>query len=172
MEIELIHAPTAEDWMEVKRRALITVGKTPMDKPRYEWKHRILEARHSPIRYLVYSFQIMGIPSWVATHLVRHHVGFQPYVRSQRNDRQDEYDRNAARQDAPVDMIIDINAEALQVLANKRLCMLAAEETRRVVEKMCALAEDHTPEFDGLLVPACVHQGSKCHEMMPCGRWD
>lgn len=170
MKIELIKYPTEEDWMEVKRRALVTVGKKPLRPANEYWKHKILKARHSPIRYLVYSFYIHDIPSWVSVHLVRHHEGFQPYVKSQRNDRQDKYDRNAARQDMPVDMIIDMNAEALMVLANKRLCMQAAKETRYVVSEMCKLAEEATPELEGLLVPMCEWTGG-CKEMNPCGRW-
>ena len=168
-KVELRAAPTESDWLEVKRRALATEGKRPAKAPDSQWKYKILRARHSPIRYLVYSYYIENIPSWVATHLVRHHEGFQPYVQSQRNDRQDKYDRNSARQDAPVNMWIDLNAEALQVLANKRLCNLAAAETRAVVAEMCRLAAEATPELESLLVPACVHQGGECHEMKPCG---
>lgn len=168
MTVDLIHGPTEADWLEVKRRALVTVGKRPMDKPRSEWRKAILRARHSPIRYLVYSYYIHDIPTWVATHLVRHHVGIQPYVKSQRNDRQHDYDRNAARQDAPVDMIIDVNAEALQTLANKRLCNKAARETQEVVREMCRLAVEHTPELLSVLVPECVRHGGVCYEMQSC----
>lgn len=169
MNIELIKGPSEEDWMEVKRRALVTVGKKPITAPTGEWKEKILLARHSPIRHLVYSYYLHDIPSWVSVHLCRHHVGIQPYVKSQRNDRQDQYDRNAARQDTPVDMILDINAEALQVLANKRLCMQAAAETRDAVKVMCWLAVLHTPELEKTLVPACVRQGGICYEMNSCG---
>ena len=171
MEIELIYSPTDEDWMGVKNRALVTVGKQAVTPPSTEWKRKILRARHSPIRYLRYSFFLKGIPSWVSVHLVRH-VHAQPYVRSQRNDRQDMYDRNKAPQDAPVDMIWDMNAEELMTIANKRLCSQASPETREVVKQMCALAEDATPELCGLLVPNCVRMNGRCEEMKPCGRWD
>lgn len=63
----LLSAPTDADWLECKRRALITIGKHPINPPSSEWKHAILEARHSPIRYLVYSFY-MEVPSWVSVH--------------------------------------------------------------------------------------------------------
>lgn len=168
-EIVLTKFPTERDWMECKRRALITVGlkaKTPTDS---EWKHSILEARHSPIRYLKFSFDLIGIPYWVSVHLCRH-VHAQPYVRSQRNDRQDEYDRNKAPQDAPVNMILDVNAEELMVIANKRLCNQASPETRAVVRRMCDLVEKRCPEFRGLLVPMCGYCGGVCHEMHTCGR--
>ena len=79
MEVRLINAPTEEDWMGVKERAVVTIGKHAVTPPTSEWKHRILRARHSPIRYLRYSFYFEGIPSWVSVHLVRH-VFAQPYV--------------------------------------------------------------------------------------------
>ena len=109
------------------------------------------------------------IPYCVSVHLCRH-VHAQPYVRSQRNDRQDEYDRNNAPQDAPVNMILDVNAEELMVIANKRLCNQASPETRAVVQEMCDLVEERCPEFKGLLVPMCEYCGGVCHEMNPCGR--
>jgi len=110
MKITLLKHPTEEDWLEVKRRALVTVGKTPIEPPSMAWKRDILKARHSPIRYLRFSFLIEDIPYWVSVHLCRH-VHAQPYVKSQRNDRQREYDRTKAPQDAPVNMIWDMNAE-------------------------------------------------------------
>lgn len=172
MRVSLLNYPTEEDWWEVKRRALITIGKRPAIPPHYGWKHHILEARHSPIRYLVYSFLITDIPSNTATHLVRHHVGIQPYVSSLRNDRQDKLDGDKAPRDTPVDMILDVNAEALMVLANKRLCMQAAPRTRQVVQRMCRLVEETEPDvWEGLLVPMCEHCGGVCHEMNPCGRY-
>ena len=167
--VSLLSAPTDADWLECKRRALITIGKQPIHRqPPSERKHAILEARHSPIRYLRYSFYI-ECPYWVSVHLCRH-VHAQPYVKSQRNDRQDAYDRNDAPQSAPVSMIYDVNAEELQVIANKRLCMKASLETRQIVQAMCKLAEDATPELHGLLVPLCEYCGGVCHEMEPRGR--
>ena len=171
MEVTLINAPTEETWMEVKQRALVTIGKKAVTPPTSEWKHKMLEARHSPIRKLVYSFYVKDLPSWVSVHLVRHHEGFQPFVKSQRNDRQNDYDRNKAPQDSPVEMIMDINAEALMVIANKRLCMQASPETRSLVKEMCRLAEENTPEFNGLLVPMCEYHNHKCHEIFPCGKY-
>ena len=170
MKVRLIEYPGSKEWMEVKRRALVTIGKKLATEPSEEWKRAILRARHSPIRYLRFSFLIEGIPSWVSVHLCRN-VHAQPYVRSQRNDRQTECDRNAARQDAPVDMIWDINAEELMVVANKRLCYMASAETRAVVEQMCQLVGMYCPEFNEFLVPMCEYTG-ECKEMNGgCGRW-
>lgn len=166
--VEITRFPTDYDWWECKRRALITIGKKPKTPPTSEWKHKILEARHSPIRDLRFSFNLT-LPSWMVGHL-RSHVHALSFVESQRNDRQSNYDRRKAPQDAPVSMIYDSNAEEFMVIANKRLCGQASVETSQIVQDMCTLAESFTPELHGLLVPMCVYHGGVCHEMNPCGR--
>lgn len=168
MKIELLEYPTEKDWMEAKRRALVTVGKKPVNAPDNEWKRKILYARHSPIRYLRFSFYL-EIPYYVSVHLARH-VHAQPYIRSQRNDRQDAYDRCAARQDALVAMIWDLNAEELMAVANKRLCLKADPATRKVVERMRECLLDVAPEVCDMMRPMCVYTGGMCHEMEPCGK--
>ena len=163
MEVSLLKYPTEEDWKLVKMAALTTVDKTIKTPPSLTWKKSILEARHSPIRMLHFVFELRDIPYWVSVHLCRH-VHAVPFVMSQRNDRQDKYDRNKAPQDAPVNMMWEMNAEELCVIANKRLCKMASEETRNVVSEMCRLVTEKLPEFKDVLVPACVYNG-KCHEM-------
>jgi hypothetical protein len=147
---------------------LVTVGKKSVTEPDIEWKYKILEARHSPTRVLNFMFKL-ETPYWVSVHLCRH-IHSQPFVRSQRNDRQSDYDRNKAPQDAPVTMLWYMNAEELMVIANKRLCKQASEETRQVVRMMCKEVLKVCPEFEGLLVPMCRY--GKCHEMFPCKRGD
>lgn len=90
-KVELNEFPSGDDWLEVKKRALVTIGKTAKNAPTDEWKRKILEARHSPIRRLFFSFYI-ECPYWVSVHLCRH-IHAQPYIKSQRNDRQADYDR-------------------------------------------------------------------------------
>lgn len=167
MKVEMIEYPQEQDWLEVKRRALITIGKHKIAPPTDEWKRSILRARHSPIRRLRFAF-LIECPYWVSVHLTRHHVGVTPYVRSQRNDRQEAYDRTEAPQDAPVVMILDLNAEAFITLANKRLCRLASKETRQIVRAMCLAALEKCPEFVDELVPMCERNGGVCHEMHSC----
>ena len=170
MFVKVLEAPTEDDWLKVKQRALVTVGKDANTPPTKAWKHAILKARHSPIRKLWFSFYI-ECPYWVSVHLCRH-VHAQPYVQSQRNDRQSRYDRDKAQQNTEVKMILDVNAEELMVIANKRLCAKAAPETRNLVEMLCAMTVNRCPEFADFLVPMCVYQGNVCHEMYPCGRCD
>lgn len=167
-KVELIKYPTDEDWMFVKECALGTVGKKAINPPDEKWKMDILRARHSPIRELRFAFRLTGIPYWVSVHLCRH-IHAQPYVKSQRNDRQDKYDREKAPQDAPVNMIWTMGGEELLIIANKRLCNQAAEGTSDVVREMCRLVKEKCPEFRNELVPMCVYQGG-CHEMKPCNK--
>lgn len=168
-KVTLLEHPTDEDWLKVKQRALVTIGKKSNKVPDMDWKIKILKAAHSPIRKLEFSFYLENIPSWVATHLARH-IHAQPYIKSQRNDRQANYDRNKAPQDTPVNMIWDMNAEELITISHKRLCYLASEETREVVKQICKLVVESNPEFKGLLVPLCVYRNGLCDEMFPCGK--
>lgn len=170
MKVELVRYPQAADLMWMKECTVGTMGKEVKTPPTSDFVRKLLIARHSPIRELLFSYIIRDVPYWVSVHLVRHHVGFQPYVQSQRNDRQNDYDRTKAPQDSPVTMRITLNAEALLTLANKRLCAKASPETREVVQEMCRLAEIVLPELDGLLVPMCEYHGGRCDEIKPCGR--
>lgn len=127
----------------------------------------MLYAEHSPIRTLMWTIEIRDIPYWVSVHLVRHKVGVEHYVRSQRNDRQSEYDRNAARQDAPVTHVMDINAPALIQMARMRLCGKAALETREVMRDICRAVVHANPEMREFLRPKCDAL-VMCNEMQPC----
>ena len=168
MNVEIIKYPTEEDWLLVKRCTLVTVGKETERPATEKFKRDMLRARHSPIRELKFVFYLKDIPYWVSVHLCRH-VHAQPYVRTQRNDRQTAYDREKAPQDAPVEMMWSVNGEELITIANKRLCHLASEETRKVVTQICRLVEANCPEFKSELVPMCVRNGGVCYEMFPCG---
>lgn len=175
MTVQLIKKPNVDDLMLLKQCVWITDmdkrGKVPLSLPSDELLHKLLRARHSPIRVLQFAFRIEAIPSNIATHLCRH-VHAQPFVSSLRNDRQDIMDGDEAPRNTPVDMIYYVNAEELMTIANKRLCMKAAEKTREVVRMMCDLVEKEIPAFEGLLVPMCEYCGGVCHEIESCGRWD
>jgi thymidylate synthase ThyX len=99
-------------------------------------------------------------------------VHAQPYVKSQRNDRQTDYDRTKAPQDSPVDMIWDMNAEEFLTICNKRLCYKASRETRDVVYKMTQLVAETNPEFVPFMVPNCFHMNMSCPEFEPCGMYN
>lgn len=154
--------------MLCKKCTLVTVGKDSDTPPTDEWKVRLLKARHSPIRTLEFCFRLTDIPSWVSVHLCRH-VHATPFVKTQRNDRQSDFDRRKAPQDTPVSMCWYMNAEELINIAHKRLCGQASIETRNLVSMICRAVEEVNPEFKGLLVPLCVYRNGICDEFHSCG---
>ena len=168
MNVEILHSPTDEDWMLCKKCTLVTVSKDSNIPPTFAWKVKLLKANHSPVRALPFCFRLTDVPYWVAGHLVRH-VHATPFVSTQRNDRQDKYDRGAARQDAPVSMCWYMNAEELITIAHKRLCMQASKETRELVKMICDKVVEANPEFAELLVPNCAYRGGLCDEFNCCG---
>ena len=167
-KVEIIKRPTDQDWKWCKDCTLNTVGKTSEKLPTEEWKHKILAAGHSPIRELWFGIK-MQIPNYISVHFVRHHIGVNHYVQTQRNDRQSNYDRTKAPQGTMVSHVMSINAQELIFMAHKRLCSQAAPETRAVMQEICKQVEELNPEFIGLLVPECVYRNGKCTEFYPCG---
>lgn len=168
MQVELLKHPEDEDWMLCKECTLVTISKRAITPPSDEWKRAILKADHSPIRTLQFCFKLIDIPYWVSVHLVRH-VHATPFVSTQRNDRQDKYDRGKAPQDAPVTMCWYMNAEELITIAHKRLCNQASKETRDLVKMICDEVIKVNPEFEEVLVPNCYYRGGLCDEFNCCG---
>lgn len=168
MFVEMLKHPTQDDWCEVLRRCLVTVGKKSSKIPDMDWRVKMLLCRHSPIRYLEFSFFLKDIPYWLSTELCRHHIGCEKYVRSQRDDRnKDDVPRAAKPQGAYVDMILDVNAEALLTIMNKRLCGAAATEMQRLMLLIRSKVVDTNPEFKDFMVPMCKHIGG-CKEFISC----
>lgn len=168
-EVEIIRHPNDDDWTLCRNIALSTVGKN-FEHIRVgdAWKSKMLRSEHSPIRTLRFTIKIT-VPYWVSVHFVRHKIGVEHYVSTQRNDRQDRYDRNKAPQDEPVTHIMDLDAQALINIARMRLCGKAAEETRHAMRKICLEVIKKNPEFADVLVPKCVAHGG-CNEFTPCGK--
>lgn len=168
-KITLLECPGPADWMEVKRRALVTVHLRPKNPPTDEWLTDMLVARESPIRRAMYSFLIEDIPSNTSTHFARH-VHAQPYISTLRDDLQEFIDGDHAPRCTPVSMILDVNAEELQIICNKRLCNRAAEVTRIITGGMRDVAVLGTPVIKRCLIPLCEYCGGVCHERKGCGK--
>ena len=169
--VELLKWPSEEDLKWVKTCTLNTVGKKSVTAPTEEWLAKLVKAEHSPIRELQFGIR-MKIPYWVSVHFVRHHIGVNHYVQTQRNDRQDVYDRNEAPQDAMVSHIMSINAQELVNMAHKRLCNQASPETRIVMRIICNQVISKAPYMKDVLVPLCEYRNGLCTELYPCGKYD
>lgn len=147
-------------WSEVLDACRSTVSKKFLNKePSEEFKRAILVSEHSPIRTKLFKWIWYDLPYWVSTHFARHHIGFEKWISTQRNDRQDNYDREQAPQDAPVTFIGEGNTQALINMSKVRLCFTASKKTR---DKMVQLKEeikkvDKTTAWG--MVPSCIYRG-------------
>lgn len=147
-------------WSEVLDACRSTVSKKFLNKePSEEFKRAILISEHSPIRTKLFKWIWYDLPYWVSTHFARHHIGFEKWISTQRNDRQDNYDREQAPQDAPVTFIGEGNTQALINMSKVRLCFTASKKTR---DKMVQLKEeikkvDKTTAWG--MVPSCIYRG-------------
>jgi hypothetical protein len=166
--VEILKHPTEDDWMLCKQCTLNTVGKSSTRLPTDEWKHKLLLSEHSPIRTLNFCIK-MRIPYYVSVHFTRHFMGVTHFVQSQRNDRQDNYDRVNAPQGEMVSHVMYINAQALMFIARRRLCTQADKYTKQVMNEICRKVIEVNPEFDGCLEPMCSYRGGRCTEFNCCG---
>lgn len=127
----------------------------------------LYDCEHSPIRTQIFWIELLGIPSFVSVHLVRHKVGVEHFVRSLRDDRGGQ--GNEGR-DTPVNHVMLINAQALIQMSRKRLCSASHIRTRRVMAALRDAVAVVDPVLARFLVPECDYRGGWCHEMKSCGR--
>lgn len=169
MEVTMIKHPTDEDWLFCRQCTLNTVGKTTTKLPSEEWKKKLIESEHSPIRTLWFAFKL-EIPYWVSVHLVRHKFGVEHFVSTQRDDRhpEEQISREDKRQGELVSHVIYLNAQEFINIAHKRLCNQASPETKDVVKEMVRLALETNPEFKDVLVPLCTYRNGRCTEFNSC----
>ena len=159
-----------DDWKRVKNHCRTTVRKGFTEKePSENFKKMLLISEHSPIRLLEFDLTWENIKYWVSTEWSRHK--FEKFISTQRNDRQQDYDRNKAPQDALVTFDGYANMQNLIDAWRKRLCLQATSEARKLGEDFkVELHKTHPYESD-VLVPNCVYRGG-CPELAPCGYWD
>ena len=156
-----------DNWQTVKNAAMNTVGKESGKYPDSDWKKRILMAEHSPIRLLTFTVRITDLPYWVSVHLVRHKIGVEHFVKTQRSDRTG-VDRSDLPQGALVNHTIHINAQALINISRKRLCSQASPETREAWKAVIEAIRPYEPELASVCVKECIYRGF-CPDMTSCG---
>ncbi len=163
-------AEFATTWKRALNAARSTVGKKPLDKePSDSWKAKMLLAEHSPIRLVEYDIRFEDIKQWVTTHLVRHFIGFIPFVHSQREDRRElDVPRDELPQGALNDMNFSVNAQAMINISRKRLCNKASPDTKDAWQKVVKAVGEIDPIMAEKCVPNCVFRGF-CPEMETCG---
>ena len=172
IKVEIRKYPRVDDWLWCKECILNTVGKklkSSTSDVDMEYRHKILESEHSPIRELWWGIRLT-IPYFISVHIVRHHIGCNHYVSTQRDDRHPE--REISRDELPqgefVSHLLSINAQELMFFMHKRLCNQADPLMRYVANLIKQEVLKVNPEFEGLLVPLCEYRNGKCTEMFPC----
>jgi hypothetical protein len=158
-------------WKRVLNAARLTAGKKPLDKePSNKWKRKMLLAEHSPIRLVEYDGIWDFIKMWVTTHLVRHHVGVEKFVSTQRTDRNPDLmdlDRDDIPQGLENTMMISANAQGLINMSRKRLCSCASTETRQAWKALLEEIKKVDPILVEKCAPECIYRGF-CPEFDKC----
>lgn len=157
----------SNNWLAIKNSALNTISKESTKEPSSQWKRQILLAEHSPIRKLKISAKWIGLKSWISVHFVRHKIGIEHFVSTQRDDRTD-VDRNKEPQDNPVNHEFEANAQAIINISRKRLCLKAHRETRMAWIDFMLSFKDIEPELYSACVSECIYRGY-CFEFDSCG---
>ena len=168
---DIIKVEDNNDWTLVKNACRTTARKQFTDNEATDgFKKKILFAEHTPIRLLNIYWKWADIPYYVAMEWARHK--FEKFISTQRNDRQKNYDRNKAPQNAPVNFDGFANMQNLIDAWRKRLCFQATDEARKLAEDFKRkLHETHPIESD-VLVPHCVYRGCCSECFNGCGFWN
>lgn len=153
-------------WQQIKDCTMTTISKDAGVYPSSEWKTKLLRSEHSPIRVGFFILKLYDIPSYVATHIARHHVGIEKFISTRRSDR--GFEDEVITRDSLVDMSLHINFHALLQISRKRLCTSADKETIKVWKMILESIKEYEPELYSLCVPQCVYCGY-CAEFKPCG---
>lgn len=156
-----------DNWQDIKDATMNTIGKATGKYPDSAWKLRLIRAEHSPIRKMKFSWRWIDLPYWVSVHLVRHKIGIEHFVKSQRSDRTG-VDRDSLPQNAPVSHECECDGQAMINISRKRLCSCASPETREAWQMVKDEVAKTEPELAHCMVRECVYRGF-CPEMFGCG---
>jgi hypothetical protein len=156
----------------------VTTGKDMYtDKlPKLETWYKMLLSSHSSARTVKYRIFIEDIPYYAHVYLIRHHVGFEPHVFSQRDDKGelDKTDRDDKLQSVPISMLYDANAPAILNIAQKRLCYKSHRVIQDAMRKLkCAFVyegDDYDKVLGRLMQRPCSWWQGYCSEPKPCGK--
>ena len=127
----------------------------------------MLLCEHSPIRQHILKCKWYDMKSWVSVHFVRHKIGIEHWVRTQRTDRT-QIDRDGLQQDNLIEHEFEANAQTFINISRKRLCQQAAQETREAWRLVLEQIKEPEPELYSVCVPDCIYRGY-CYEFKSCG---
>ena len=156
-----------DNWQDIKDAAMNTINKTTGKYPDSEWKRRFILSEHSPIRRMKFYWHWKGLKSWVSVHMVRHKIGIEHWVSTQRSDRTG-INRDDLPQGSLVNHACEADAQALINISRKRLCSCASPETHEAWQLVKEEVAKTEPELASCMVKECIYRGF-CPEMFSCG---
>jgi hypothetical protein len=161
-------------WKRALNLARRTAGKNAIPfEPSEAFRLKVLLQEHSPIRAVEYIINFEKIRQWVTVHLVRHWLGFIPFVHSQREDRRKlDVPRDELPQGATNDMDVLVNAQSLINVSRKRLCHKASPETRHAWELVREKIHEQDPAMSAVMVPECIYRGFCPYGKEGCGSFE
>lgn len=165
MEIDIFKHE--DNWQDVKDSTMNTIGKTTGAYPTSEWKRRLIMSEHSPIRRIKFYWRWKDLMYWVSVHLVRHKIGIEHWITTQRTDRTG-INRNEISQDALINHAVEADAQALVNISRRRLCNCASKETREAWQTVKNKIAESEPELASCMVRECVYRNGLCPEMFSC----
>lgn len=156
-------------YREVADRARTTIGLDGGDKPISDiYMRKLYLCEHSPIRIRSFIIKIKNVPSWLATHFVRHHVGYTPFVSTQRDDRNPNVeDRDLEPQGNLVTLEIHANTQAIINVSRKRLCNCAHPRAKALWSQVLDKIKETDEPLYQACVPDCIYRGW-CYEHKSC----
>ncbi len=121
-----------ENWQDIKDAAMNTINKTTGKYPDSVWKRKLILSEHSPIRRMKFYWRWKDLKSWVSVHMVRHKIGIEHWVSTQRSDR-----TGVSRDELPQGALVNHaceadDAQALINISRKRLHGAVVPVLRRV----------------------------------------
>ena len=127
---------------------------------------KIYQSEHSPIRTQLFWIEMINIPTFVSVHLVRHKIGVEHFVMSNRDDLGGK--NNVESRLTPVNHAILINAQALIFIGRRRLCYKSHRMTVAVMRKIVKAVREVDPDLADYIVPECVYRNGYCPELSEC----
>ena len=121
---------------------------------------------HSPLRTILYWIEMYDIPTFVSVHLVRHKVGVEHFVKSNREDRSNN--ETVPNRNTLVNHAMLINAQSLINMAQVRLCSKSSIETNRLM--MLIKNNLELSVLSKYLLPKCDYRNGICGEVNSC-KW-
>lgn len=157
-------------WQEIKDDAMFTIHKDTGKYPDSKWKSDILMSEHSPIRTGKLIINCYNVPSLVIGHLVRHNVGFTPFVASLRSDRAEYEDNKVPDRNTLNNIRFDGNFQSFINITRRRECTSASIETRKFWRIVLLAIKEFEPELYSRCVRECIYRGG-CPEYPKTCKW-